>query len=124
MVCCHTELSMQMAEVSWVWYCVTFVAVGGNVVIIACWKDWRLSASLSSPHEPCMSCLFVIGVPVALVPDHWSGSCCMSVLMWVSLLGSASMSCSIVGIWDWVVVSEVMGGGLSCSGLFITVEGL
>jgi hypothetical protein len=31
MVCCHTELSMQMAEVSWVWYCVTFVVVGGNV---------------------------------------------------------------------------------------------
>ena len=42
----------------------------------------------------------------------------------MSFLGSASMSCSIVGIWDWVVVSEVVGGGLSCSGLVITVEGL
>ena len=39
MVCCHTELSMQMAEVSCVWYCVTFVVGGGNDVMMACWKD-------------------------------------------------------------------------------------
>ena len=99
-VCCHTELPLQMAEVSWAWYCVTFVVGGGNDAMMACWNDWRLSVSLSSPHEPCMSWFFVIGVPVALVPDHRSGSCCMSFLMWVSFLGSASMSCSIVGIWD------------------------
>ena len=80
-VCCHTELPLQMAEVSWAWYCVTFVDGGGNDVMMACWKDWRLSVSLSSPHEPCMSWFFVIGVPVALVPDHRSGSCCMSFLM-------------------------------------------
>ena len=66
MVCCHTELSMQMTEVSWVWYCVTFVVVGGNDVIMACWKDWRLTASFSSPHELCISCLFVISVPASL----------------------------------------------------------
>ena len=66
MVCCHTELSMQMAEASWAWYCVTFVVGGGNDVIMACWKDWRLSASFSSPHELCISCLLVTSVPTAL----------------------------------------------------------
>ena len=66
MVCCHTELSMQMAEVSWVWYCVTFVVGGGNDVIMTCWKDWRLSASFSPPHVLCRNFLIVISVPAAL----------------------------------------------------------
>jgi hypothetical protein len=36
MVCCHTAFSMHMADVRWVWYCVT-VAVGGGIdVRIAC----------------------------------------------------------------------------------------
>ena len=50
-VCCHTELSLPMAEVSWAWYCVTFVVGGGNDVMMACWKVCRLSVSFSSPHE-------------------------------------------------------------------------
>ena len=44
--------------------------------------------------------------------------------MWLSFVGSASMRWSIVRIWDWVAVSEVVGGGVSCSGLVITGEGL
>ncbi len=66
MVCCHTVLSMQMAEASWAWYCVTLLLGGGNDARMACWKDWRLSASFSSPHVLCRSCLLVISFPAAL----------------------------------------------------------
>jgi hypothetical protein len=66
MVCCHTVLSMQMAEASCGWYCVTVVVGGGNVVSIVCWNVWRLSAYLSSPQALCRSCFLVTRVPVAL----------------------------------------------------------
>ena len=70
MVCCHTVLSMQMAEASCGWYCVTLAVGGGNDAIMVCWKNWRLSASLSSPQALCKSCFLVIGVPMALRPDQ------------------------------------------------------
>jgi len=38
MACCHTVMSMQMAEVRWVVYCVTVVVGGGSVVRMACWN--------------------------------------------------------------------------------------
>ena len=66
MVCCHTVLSMQMAEASWGWYCVTVVVGGGNVVSMVCWNVWRLSASLSPSQVLCRSCFLVTRVPVAL----------------------------------------------------------
>jgi len=50
MTCCHTVMFIQMAEVSFVWYCVTSVVGGGSVVSMACWNDCRLSDSLSSPR--------------------------------------------------------------------------
>ena len=31
----------------------TIAVGGGNDVMIACWNDWRLSASLSSPQALC-----------------------------------------------------------------------
>ena len=34
-VCCHTVLSMQVAEVRWAWYCVTVAVVIGIDVIMA-----------------------------------------------------------------------------------------
>jgi hypothetical protein len=123
MVCCHTELSMQMAEASCVWYCVTFVVGGGSDAMMACWKEWRLSASFSSPHVLCRSCLLVISVPVELYPDQWSGSCCMSALMWWSVVDSASMRCSMVRVVVWVV-GAVEGEVFAISGLCITGEGL
>ena len=66
MVCCHKVLSMQMAEVGWVWYCVTVAVVDGIDVMIACWNAWRLSDSFSSPQTLCKSCCLVISVPTAL----------------------------------------------------------
>ena len=123
MVCCHTELSIQMAEASCVWYWVTFVVGGGSDVIMACWKDWRLSVSFSSPHVLCRSCLLVISIPAALYPDQWSGSCCMSALMWWSFVGSASMRCSMVRILV-CVVGAMEGGGFTSSSLGISGEGL
>ena len=123
MVCCHTELSMQMAEVNCVWYCVTFVVVGGSVVMMACWNNWRLSASFSSPHVLCRSCRPVISIPAALYPVHCSGSCCMSALMWWSFVGSASMRCSMVRVLVWVVGS-MEGKGFIRSCVDNTGEGL
>ncbi len=114
---------MQMAEASCVWYCVTFVLGGGSDVMMACWKDWRLSASFSSPHVLCRSCLLVICIPVALYSDQWSGSCCMRALMWWSFVGNASIRYSMVGILFWVV-GAAGRGGLTSSCLCITGEGL
>ena len=37
-VCRHTVLSIQMADVRWVWYWVTVVFAGGIDVIMACWN--------------------------------------------------------------------------------------
>ena len=37
-VCRHTVLSMQMAEVRWVMYWVTVVVGGGIDVMMACWN--------------------------------------------------------------------------------------
>ncbi len=51
MVCCHTVLSIQMPEVSGVWYCVTLVAGGGSDVMMACWNVCKLSDFLSSPRR-------------------------------------------------------------------------
>jgi len=51
MVCRHTVLSMQMAEVKWVVYRVTIVVGGGSAVRMACWNAWRLSESSSSPRH-------------------------------------------------------------------------
>ena len=36
MVCCHTVLSIHIAEVRWVVYCVTVVVGGGIDVRMAC----------------------------------------------------------------------------------------
>jgi len=65
-VCCHTVLSMQMAEVRCVWYCVTVAVIGASDAIMACWNDWRLSDSFSSPQALCKSCRLVTSVPLAL----------------------------------------------------------
>ena len=73
MPCCHTVLPMQMAEVSWVWYCVTLVVGGGSVVIMACWNVCRLSDSLCSPQALWRSCRLVISVPEGLMHDQLSG---------------------------------------------------
>ncbi len=43
MMCCHTVLSMQMAEVRWVIYCVIVVVGGGSARRMACRNVWRLS---------------------------------------------------------------------------------
>ena len=66
MVCCHTVLSVQMAEVRWVVYCVTVVIGGGSVVRTACWNAWKLSDSLSSPQTFYSSYLLVMRVPRSL----------------------------------------------------------
>ena len=107
MVCCHTVLSMLMAEASCAWYCVTLVVGGGNDVIMACWNVWRLSASLCPPHALCRSCFFVIWAPMALLPDHVFGSWWMSVLMWWSFVDRASMRWGDCG---WVVLRWRVGG--------------
>jgi hypothetical protein len=82
MVCCHTVLSMHMAEVRCVWYCVTLVVGGGNDVMMACWNVCRLSDSLSSPQALCRSWRLVISVPVALLLDQLFGRVWMRDLMW------------------------------------------
>jgi len=111
MVCCHTVLHVQMAEVSWVWYCVTLVVGGGIVVIMACWNVCRLSDSLCSPQALWRSCRLVINVPVGLMLDQLYGRVCMSSLMLVSLVVSAAMR--------WVM-DEVWFGGTSGFGVTMT----
>jgi hypothetical protein len=67
MVSRHTVLSIQMAEVRWVVYRVTVVVSGGSVVGLACWNAWRLSDSLSSPHQGLSSsCRLVTNEPRSL----------------------------------------------------------
>jgi hypothetical protein len=66
MVCRHTVLSMQMAEVMWVVYWVTVVVGGGIDVMMACWNDWRLYDFLSSPQALCSSCRLVTDEPLSL----------------------------------------------------------
>ncbi len=78
MVCCHTKLSIQMAEVSCVWYCVTLVVGGGADVIMACWNVCKLSDSLSSPQALCKSERLVISVLDELILDQLSGRDWMS----------------------------------------------
>ncbi len=97
MVCCHIVLSMHMAEVRCVWYCVTLVVGGGNDVMMACWKVWRLSDSLSSPQALCRSWRLVINVPVELWLDQLSGRDWMSCLMLWSSVVRAAMRWVIVG---------------------------
>ena len=50
MACLQMELPMLIDVVMYVVYCVTVWLGGGCVVRIACCRDWRSSASLSSPH--------------------------------------------------------------------------
>jgi hypothetical protein len=66
MVCCHTVLSMQIAEVRWERYCVTVIVDGGIDVMMAYWNAWRLSYSLSYSQALCKSWRFVINEPLAL----------------------------------------------------------
>ena len=120
-VWCHTILSMQMAEASCGWYCVTLVLGSGNDVIMVCWKDWRLSASFSSPQAHCKSCCLVIRFPVAFRSDQPFGSCWMRALIWWSLFLRASMSCDIVGDWSCVEGSVVLDR-VRCFCLFVFFE--
>ena len=78
MVCCHSVLSMQMAEVICVRYCVTLVVGGGNDAMMACWNVCRLSDSLSSPQALCRSWRLVISVPEELLLAQLSGRDLMS----------------------------------------------
>ncbi len=66
MLCLHTVLSMQIAEMRSVVYWVTVVVGGGSVVRMACWEDWSLSESVCSPHVQCRSCRLVNSVPWSL----------------------------------------------------------
>ena len=66
MVCCHTVLSMHMADVRWVVYFVSLVVGGGSDARMACWNAWRLSDSLSSPQTLWSRCLLVMRVPRSL----------------------------------------------------------
>ena len=116
-VCCHTVLSLLMAEVRWVWYCVTMVVGGGMAVMIACWNVWMLSDSLCSPQAHWVSCRFVTSMPRVLWADQSSGSVCMCALMVRSSVVSASMSwairCGCCGGVD-CVVDGVCGLVISC----------
>ena len=97
MVCCHTVLSMQMAEVSCVWYCVTLVVGGGSDVMMACWNVCRLFDSLSSPQALCRSWRLVINVPEVLLLDQLSGRDWMSFFMLWSLVVRAAIRWVMVG---------------------------
>ena len=66
MVCHHTVLSIRIAEVSWVVYCVVVVFDGGIDVRMACWKDCRLSDSVYSPHVQCNNVALVTSSPLLL----------------------------------------------------------
>ena len=105
-MCCQTVLSLLMAEVRWVWYCVT-VSVGGRIVVkMACWNSWILSDSFSCPQVHCMSCRLVICAPRALQVDHASGRVWMRFVMFWSSVLRASMR--------WVIVVGGFLGGAVC----------
>ena len=59
MVCCHTELFLQMAYVRRMVYRVTFVSLGEYVTKMACWKVWKLSTFVCSPNVLYIRCRFV-----------------------------------------------------------------
>ena len=90
MVCCRTVLSMHMAEVRWVVYCVTVGVGGGSVIRITCWNAWRLSDSLSSPRVHRSRCRLVTHDPLSLYAAQSSRRVCMTVLMCWSWVFRAS----------------------------------
>jgi hypothetical protein len=73
MACLQMELPMLIDVVMYVVYCVTVWLGGGCVVRIACCRDWRSSASLSSPHVLRWSIVLFRGVPLWLVARHVLG---------------------------------------------------
>ncbi len=66
-------------------YWVTVVLGDGSVVRMACWKGWRLSESVCSPHVRCRSCRLVNSVPWSLYVVHLSGKASIWVLSWWAL---------------------------------------
>jgi len=82
MVCCHTELSVQMADVRWAVYSVTVVSRGGNDARMICWKMWMLSDSVCSPHVYCIRYLSMISVPRPFMASQPFGRVCMKVLLY------------------------------------------
>jgi hypothetical protein len=90
MLCRHTVLSMQMAEVRWVVYWVTVVVGDGSSVKMACWNDRRLSDSLSSPHVHCNRCRLVTCDPRSLYAAQSSRRVYIRVLMCLSWVFKAS----------------------------------
>ncbi len=82
-------------------YWVTFVCVGGYVVIMACCSLWSPFVSVCSPQMHCSSVRFVMRVPLSFISPQMSGSV---VTIWFSASWPISRASIIRGI------SSVLGG--------------